>query len=218
MRNEIIDRTQAFLREMLGKSEYLRSHREDLDYRLEHSFRVAHIGKEIAEAEGMDVEKMTVACLLHDVGYYMDFADEEDYINHGRVGAAAARPFLEELGYSENDIDEICYGIAIHVDDIAGFDGERTVFALTIGDADNIDRFGPYRLYETMLRSGFEGLSLEKKNDFLDKRLGYIGKLKEVGFATKTAEKMWQDRLDFQEEFYSRLKKQISDSNWWTVH
>ena len=135
MRNEIIDRTQAFLREMLGKSEYLRSHREDLDYRLEHSFRVAHIGKEIAEAEGMDVEKMIVACLLHDVGYYMDFADEEDYINHGRVGAAAARPFLEELGYSENDIDEICYGIAIHVDDIAGFDGERTVFALTMTTA-----------------------------------------------------------------------------------
>ena len=42
-------------------------------YRLAHSYRVANIGKEIAEKEGLNVENLIIACLLHDVSYCTPF-------------------------------------------------------------------------------------------------------------------------------------------------
>ena len=36
-------------------------------YRLAHSYRVTNIGKEIAKKEGLNVEDLMIACLLHDV-------------------------------------------------------------------------------------------------------------------------------------------------------
>ena len=219
MRNERIEKTEKFLKEKFSGSEYFKDHPDSMAYRIEHSYRVAHVGKEIAEAEGMDAERMIVACLLHDIGYCVDFGKlEEGYKDHGREGARIARPFLYELGYGENEVEEVCYGIAIHVDDEADFEGERTAFALTIGDADNIDRFGAYRIYEALEYSAFSSMTLEERTDWLNKRLEGLKKLKEVGCCTETAEDMWQEKLDFQLEFYGRLKKQMSDSNWWTVH
>lgn len=40
---------------------------EKLDYRWENTLRVANNGKQIAEAEGANVELDIAACLLHDV-------------------------------------------------------------------------------------------------------------------------------------------------------
>ncbi len=218
MKNERIVKSEEFLREMFSKSGFFKLHPEAGAYRLEHSFRVAHIGKEIAEAEGMDPERMAVTCLLHDVGYYIDFSEKKDYAEHGRKGAAVARPFLLRLGYSEKETEEMCYGIAIHVDDYADFKGERTVFALTVGDADNIDRFDAFRIYDALENAGYWKLSLEEKNDFVNGKLESLEKLKKVNCATETAERMWQDRLDFQTEFFTRLKKQVANSVWWSLH
>ncbi len=219
MKNVRIEKTESFLKEKLSSLEYFKQHKDALEYRLDHSYRVAHIGKAIAEAEGMDPERMVVACLLHDVGYCADFSKiEGGYREHGRVGAAVARPFLRELGYSENETEEICYGIAIHVDDEADFEGKRTAFALTIGDADNIDRFDVFRIYEALENAGYFGLSLEEKNDYVDRRLAGLEKLKKMNCATETAERMWQDKLGFQTEFFTRLKKQVANSTWWSIH
>ena len=45
----------------------------------------------------------------------------------------------------------MCYGIAIHIDDEADFEYERTPLAMSVGDADNIDRYDAYlRLYESL--------------------------------------------------------------------
>ena len=120
------------------------------NYRLEHSFRVANIAKEIAKKEGLDLEGLVIAGLLHDISYSETFKNENDWKNHGRKSAQIAKPFLEGLGMNSNRIQEICYGIAIHVDDEADFEGMKTPFSISVGDADNIDRFDVYRIYETL--------------------------------------------------------------------
>src|SRR5690625_5120751 len=102
--------------------------------------RVAYIGRQIAKGEGFDQEVLVIGCLLHDLSYVQYFVEEDDWLNHGRNAAKLARPFLETLSLSSAQVDEICYGIAIHVDDEADFKGERSPLALSIGDADNIDR------------------------------------------------------------------------------
>lgn len=213
MREDIIRKTEKFLWENLMKSvNFEGNSQRSVEYRFEHSWRVANIGREIAEREGFDVERMFVACLLHDVGYSVEMKDENDYKNHGRYGARIARPFLLEIGYGKEEVEEMCYGIAIHVDDEADFAFERTPFSMTVGDADNIDRFDAYRLYENLQLADYANLPLREQEAFIQKRVSGLERLRKLEFATKTADKLWKEKIDFQLDFMRKLKNQIDNS------
>ena len=112
------------------------------DYRWKHTLRVAQFGKVIAETEAADEELVVAACLLHDVAWFDTNAQNSR--QHGRIGAEKARPLLESLGYSQPHINSICYSIAAHVDE----DNPETLEAKVVSDADNVDRFGPYRILQ----------------------------------------------------------------------
>lgn len=122
-----IERAIAFLREQFDQSEYLAARPEGKKYRLEHTMRVANIGKEIAQGENLDEEALVLGCLLHDLSYAETRDGEHGWLNNGHQAAKMARPFLETLDLSPEQVDEICYGIAIHVDDQADFPGERAM-------------------------------------------------------------------------------------------
>lgn len=155
---------------------------------------------------------MVVACLLHDISYCEEFKEKEDWLNHGRNAAHMARPFLESLGMAKDRIDEICYGIAIHVDDQADFVHTRTPFTETVGDADNIDRFDAYRIYENLQYIKFNEMSLEGKQEKVDLTLTRLHELKEMKLSTDTAKKIWIERLAFYIEFYEKLHDQLKNS------
>ena len=154
---------------------------------------------------------MVIACLLHDVSYCEEFG-EEGWMEHGRRSAKIARPFLQSLGLREDRIEDICYGIAIHVDDEADFPGERTAFAMSVGDADNIDRFDVYRIHEILTDDGFLGMCYEDKLKYVLERLERLQKFVDLPNATKAAEKMWKSRLGFYIEFYVKLADQLKRS------
>ena len=206
-----IEKTKQFLHSTLLESAYFKEHPAEGEYRYEHSIRVANIGKSIAEAEGLNVENMILGCLLHDVSYGVFEGD--DWENHGRLSAKIARPFLLEIGLAEAEVEEICYGIAIHVDDKADFKGPRTALAMSISDADNIDRFDAYRIFDFLRYNKYEAMNLDEKRVFVQKyliRLG--GYLREIPVATETGKRMWLEKLDFQTEFYKKLLDQIENS------
>jgi uncharacterized protein len=149
---------------------------------------------------------LVLGCILHDVG---TFDSVENPKEHGRISAKITREFLNTLDLSEERIEEISYGIAIHVDDKADFEGKRTALNESIGDSDNIDRFDVYRIYDNLLYLKFEEMTIEEKLNHVNK---VIPKLKghcEMKFATKTATTMWLEKLAFQIEFYERLKAQL---------
>ena len=101
---ELVEKTEAFLKQKFDAAIYLNKHPEDKAYRIEHTYRVANIGREIAEKEGFDETEMVIACLLHDVAYCEEFG-ENGWKEHGRRSAAIARPFLKELGpYDEQRV------------------------------------------------------------------------------------------------------------------
>ena len=213
MNTDRIKKTESFMKTELMK---LASYKDNIprmaEYRIEHSYRVAHIGAKIAEAEGFDTERTIIACLLHDIGYSVDFESKEDYRNHGRYGAKIARSFLLSLGFSDMETEEMCYGIAIHVDDQADFEGERTPLALTVGDADNIDRFDAYRLYEGLHFKDYTNLPLDGQRELVQKTLARLSELRELPCGTKTGEKLWKEKIDYQIGFYRKLKDQIQTS------
>lgn len=206
-----IEQTEAFLRQKFDAAVYLNDHPDAKAYRIEHSFRVANIGREIAQREGFDETEMVIACLLHDVAYCEEFG-ENGWLEHGRRSAKIARPFLEQLGLAEDRIRDICYGIAIHVDDQADFLGERTPFALTVGDADNIDRFDAYRIHEILVNDGFLGMEYDQKLDYTQKRLSRLRELPDMPMGTKTAQNLWRERLTFYIAFFEKLAAQLESS------
>ena len=207
----LIEKTEAFLKQKFEASTYLNEHPEAGAYRLEHTYRVANIGREIAAREGFDETEMVIACLLHDVAYCETFG-EDGWKEHGRRSARIARPFLKEIGIPEDRVNEICYGIAIHVDEKADFPGENTPFALSVGDADNIDRFDAYRIHETLFHDAFLQMRYEEKTDYLGKRLSRLRELRELPFGTKTADELWKSRLDYNIAFMQKLAEQMERS------
>ena len=211
MNSELITRTEAFLKSRFDSAGFLSEHPEAKAYRLEHSYRVANIGRLIAEKEGFDETETVIACLLHDIAYCEEFG-ENGWREHGRRSAAIARPFLFELGLAEERINDICYGVAIHVDDEADFYGERTPFALTVGDADNIDRFNAYRIHEGLSKDDFISMSFEEKSEYVAQRLKRLNELAQMPLGTKTAEELWKSRLAFYSEFYGKLAEQLRNS------
>lgn len=211
LNREMIEKAEAFLKRKFDSAVYLNEHPEAKAYRIEHTYRVANIGLEIARKEGFDETEMVIACLLHDISYCEEFG-ENGWIEHGRRAAQIARPFLKELGLAENRVNDICYGIAIHVDEKADFDGERTPFSLSIGAADNIDRFDAYRIHEALSKDGFLDMELNQKLDYCRKRLARLHELIGEPMGTKTADEMWRSRLHFYIEFYDKLVSQFECS------
>ena len=204
-------KTEEFLKRTSEDAVYLNERPEAKAYRIEHSYRVANIGRDIAAKEGFDETEMVIACLLHDIAYCEEFG-EDGWKEHGRRSAKIARPFLKELGIAEDRINDICYGIAVHVDEKADFHGENTPFALSVGDADNIDRFDAYRIHEALNRDSFLEMSYEEKTGYLGKRLSRLSELRDIRFGTKTADELWRSRLDFYIVFFRKLADQMEKS------
>lgn len=208
-----IEKTLAFLKEYFKKSRYFKENPKDKDYRFDHSVRVANLCREIARKEGMDEEPAVIAGLLHDIAYGMDFPAEYDWKEHGRDSARIARPFLESLDLDGETVNDICYAIAIHVDDKADFEGRRTPFTETVGDADNIDRFDAWRIYESVrYQACLEEKTLPEKLDWLRQRLVQLERLGSMTFGTPTATDLWRDKIDFQQQFFGRLLAQMEHS------
>ena len=209
--HDLVRKTEAFLKQKFEDAAFMKERPDAKAYRIEHTYRVANIGREIAVKEGFDETEMVIACLLHDVAYCEEFG-ENGWQEHGRRSAQIARPFLKSLGLPENRINDICYGIAIHVDEKADFPGENTPFALSVGDADNIDRFDAYRIHEALNRDSFLQMNYEEKTEYLGKRLFRLRELRALSFGTKTADALWKSRLDFNIAFFQKLADQLERS------
>lgn len=195
----IADFVYTHLNEMSRKK---RDDRFDFPYRWEHTLRVANYGKIIAEAEGAQVEIVIAACLLHDVALF----DTKDYKEHGRLSAKVARPLLQELGYLPDEIDNICYSIAVHVDGGADFPHPRTLESKIVTDADSIDRFGALRTVHACIpeMSDFKNLV-----QVLKERIPQLEKIQEEEtIETQTGREIFTEQLNQQIGFYKALIKE----------
>ena len=213
MDRRLIEKTEKFLKDTFAESAYLNAHPVERDYRLEHSYRVANIAKQIARAEGFDVTYAVIGGLLHDIGYIEEMPAWGHRREHGRRGAKLVRPFLYSLGLPEKVVNDICYGIAIHVDDESDFEWERTPFCETVGDADNIDRFDAYRIYETLEYMDFNAMPLAQKRERVNTTIANLTRYKEMKLGTQTARNLWIQRIEYYIGFYERLKAQLDNSS-----
>ena len=173
-----------------------------LEYRWEHTLRVANYGKQIAAVEGADVELVVAGCLLHDVGKF----DTDNNKEHGRISAKVSRPLLIEIGYSSEQVDNICYSVAAHVDGEAGYEHAKTLEADCVSDADNIDRFGALRILQ-WCKPQMENYPafVEALEEALPR---YIRFRERDVLETATGKALFREQLDRQITFYKDLLKE----------
>ncbi len=196
---KIADFVQNYLKESYAKrtkvdKTNLKRYLLGADYRWQHTLRVAQFGKVIAENEGVDLELVSAACLLHDVAWFDTNADSSR--EHGRLGAELSRQFLEKMGYSSEQIENICYSVASHVDE----DNPTTLEAKILSDADNVDRFGPYRILQWCF-SDIE--DYEKLTTKLSDRIHRLETYREENpLFTSTGQQLFAEQLNLQIRFF----------------
>jgi uncharacterized protein len=141
---EIIEKTQAFVRETLANAEG--------GHDWWHIHRVWINAKHIAATENADLLIVELAALLHDI------ADSKFHGGDEEIGPATAGRFLHELNVDEN--------ISIHVQQIirnisfkAGFD-KLTFHSKEleiVQDADRLDAIGAIGIARAFSYGGFKG-------------------------------------------------------------
>ena len=82
-----------------------------------------------------------------------------------------------------------------------------------MGDADNIDRFDAYRIYETLEYFKFSEMNLADKREKVASTIDRLTKYKEMKLGTATAKNFWIQRLDYYIGFYEKLKTQLDASS-----
>jgi putative nucleotidyltransferase with HDIG domain len=166
-------------------------------YRWNHTLRVAQFGKIIAENESADVELVLASCLLHDIAWFDTNADNS--LEHGRIGAEKALPILLHLGYSQAQIECICYSIASHVD----VEKPDTIEARILCDADNVDRYGPYRILQWCFS---EIEDYEKLAAKLNERKHRLEQYQSKNpLFTLTGKQLFEEQLTLQIHFFSQF-------------
>jgi putative nucleotidyltransferase with HDIG domain len=198
--NDRLEEIARFVHDRLHK---VASQREnptlDPEYRWQHTLRVSHYGRMLAEAEGASIELVVAACLLHDVAHF----DQDNWKEHGRLGARIIRPFLADLEYSPEEVKKICYSVAVHVDGRADFEHPETLESKVVSDADNIDRFGAYRIIQwcTVGVEDYQELiaklrqRLQTLQDYRQRRV----------METETGHRLFNRQLDLQITFFKAL-------------
>ena len=203
-----IDKTATFVKDYLWTATATRTDANlDPRYRWEHTLRVTNLGVQIARAEDANLEHVVLGCLLHDVAW---FDQMENYKDHGRLGARVSRPFLTELGLPPEDVEAICYAVAVHVDDKADFEHPVTLESKVVSDADNVDRFDAYRM---MLYCQNELDDLDALVIKLRERIKTLEDYRQRQImGTPTGNKLFTEKLDHQIEVFKALVAQKDSS------
>lgn len=210
---DFVAQTLSFVRRVLAPESVGDKHvqgkalaRYDMQYRYDHTLRVADIGREIAGAEGLPAEALVMGCLLHDVGY-PECSSFEELGKHSAFGAKIARMFLEKIGYDREMSKSICKAVLIH--DQNPYEGEdATVLEKSVRDADDIDRADAMRICIRAYHDIGECPAWETY-EVCKKRLDETRREKERLCATETAKRLWHKNIGLREEFYERLLEQM---------
>jgi uncharacterized protein len=200
---------------------------------IEHIERVYNLCLHLAKHESnVDLEILKTAALLHDIARFKEFQDKTGKIEHAAFGAEMAEETLKTLGYSRDVIDKIKHCIIVHR--YRRNRKPKTVEAKILFDADKLDALGAVGVARAFMMAGhynqkiYSDVPIEKylrDNVFREKLEGglkdvskhtpnmeYELKFKHIPerLYTQRAKAIAKKRLQFMENFFERLKMEIS--------
>jgi len=200
---------------------------------IEHVERVYNLCLHLAKYESdVDLEILKTAALLHDVARFKEFQDKTGKIEHATLGAEMAEETLETLGYSRDKIDKIKHCIIVHR--YRRNRKPRTIEAKILFDADKLDALGAVGVARAFMMAGHYNQKIYSNipiDEYLrdnvregkaegglkdvskhTPNIEYELKLKHIPerLYTPKAKAIAKERLQFMENFFARLKMEIS--------
>ncbi len=159
-----------------------------------HAYRDTINALVIGEAEGADMSIVLPAITMHDIGFLYGATGK----THGAVGAERVGQFLEEGGilYSAEDIDKIASCIKTHKGSMHGEQPE-TLEAKVVADADLLEKFGAFGVYQTIRTFAEFNWSLQ---DYLDRGQNVLTLTLSTAAGQRLAKSAQQFVVDFVKE------------------
>lgn len=188
----------------------------------EHIYRVLYTALDIAESEPTaDLEILTAACLLHDIGRPEQFADPK--LCHAEVGSKKAYGFLTGIGWTEERAAHVRDCIFTHR--FRNSAPPRSIEAKILFDADKIDVSGAMGMARSLMYRGAVGEPLYTLNEDGTVSDGsntdepsffreYHFKLKNIygKFFTERGREIALGRRKAAEDFYNALLSEVKGS------
>ncbi len=149
-------------RAALLQARMLEAARGDSAHDGQHVERVLRTALKLAEEEtDVDLDLLTAACLLHDIGRPIQNADPTR--SHAREGASLAQAFLLENGWDEDFARRAADCIRTH--SFRANDPPVSLEARLLFDADKLDVCGALGVARTLLFQGRAGLPLYETDE-----------------------------------------------------
>ncbi len=180
----------------------------------EHTLRVFRLCRHIATVEGVDMEVVMVAALLHDIGRCHQDATNGQ-VCHAEKGAQLAKPVVEVLPLTRGQKENILHCIRSHR--FRGRRPPRSPEAKVLFDADKLDAIGAVGVARAYLFAGELGARLHNPDIHVEDAQPYSRddtgyrefkvKLCKIKDRMLTAEgyRLAVERHEFMETFFKRF-------------
>lgn len=184
----------------------------------EHTERVLALCRRIGAREGADLDVLTLAALLHDIGRAEEDASN-GRIGHHEVGAALAEPLLRRHGVPEAVIERTLACIRTHR--FRRGSAPESLEAKVLYDADKLDSIGAVGIGRAFQFAGEVGARLHDKDIDVAKTKPYtkddtayrefLVKLRDIRgrMHTREGRRIARERHRFMERFFERLNKEV---------
>lgn len=198
-------------------------------HNLDHVFRVYKLCMLIAEAEdGVDLEVLIPAALLHDIARVEESQDQSGTIDHAVLGSEMAEEILLNLEYDIEKINRIKHCIIAHR--FRTGNEPKTIEAKILFDADKLDVIGATGIARTFMLAGQFGQRLNQNNEldqYLESNSVENGRLKDVSkhsplieyeikfkkipnkLYTDKAKSIGHKRLEYMENYFNQLSSEF---------
>ncbi|MEF8873375.1 MAG: HD domain-containing protein [Candidatus Thermoplasmatota archaeon] len=199
----------------------------DSAHGIDHTKRVYSLCRRLADEE-VDRDILLPAALLHDIARKEEDEDDTGSVNHAVLGAKKAQNILEGNDHELEKIESIKHCIRTHR--FRSDEEPETLEAKILSDADKLDAVGAVGIARAFMLAGRFGERVYREVDrerYAEENLTENGrvrriskhapnleyelKLKEIPekLYTERAKKIAEDRVEYMESYFSRLKKEI---------
>lgn len=182
-----------------------------------HIIRVHNLCLRIGRVEGADLDVLSIAAYLHDIG--RPFQDRsKGKICHAEKGAELASEILRKIDIPQKQRENIIHSIRAHR--FRGKNKPRTLEARVLFDADKIDSIGAIGIGRAFLFAGEVGATLHNPDIDPENSKSYtindtcyreyklkLSKVKD-GILTSEGLKIALKRHEFMEAFFERFIKE----------
>ena len=168
----------------------------------DHLMRVYTLSMQIGDRLPVSIRVLQAAALLHDVGRQRE---SETGISHSILSGEMSKSLLQELAYTESEIEQILDAIRTHRFS-EGIE-PNSIEGKILSDADKLDAMGAIGVYRTIAQGVAKGRGM---NGFLKHADEKLLKLKDLMY-TDPGKHLATKRHELLQKFVDELREEIGE-------